>query len=135
MRGKVGQGGHDPLQATYPEDMPTSEVLLLQVAHLKLQGEDVQQPRLQGMSSPHSVSNVPPPQASKALPKPCAHLGPLHLHVHSLNKSIIKSSTILHASNQVCLCHLGLDSLLEIPKSPPPKQFILLRKQPTSMWP
>jgi len=46
--------------------MLTIGVFLLQVIHANLQGKDVQQARLQGMSVPRDMSNAPPPQASKA---------------------------------------------------------------------
>jgi hypothetical protein len=40
-------------------------------------------------------------------------LGPPHLHDHSLIPSVLKSSISLHASDQVCPCHLGLNTLLK----------------------
>jgi hypothetical protein len=76
-------------------------------------------------------------QSSNTPPTPCAPLGPQHLHDHSLNQRIFKSSTSLHASNQASPYHLGLNALLRDshhsskaihPPSKPPTLYVCIMR-------
>jgi hypothetical protein len=103
--------------------------LLLQVTHVKLQGDDDPQARLQDKGTPHPRSNAPPPRAPMLQ---CLSFRSTPPTCHSLNPSILKSSPSLHVSIQATQCCLGL-------KCPPPKcQMLLLQckafsKQATSL--
>lgn len=63
-------------------------------------------------------------------------ISPPHLHDHSLNPILLKSSTSLHASNQVpqqSIPSRARGPPPRCPNAPFPRQVILLSKKPTSM--
>jgi hypothetical protein len=118
--------GPSPLQSTYkPQVGPYIWSALLQVTHIKLQGDDNQQARLQGMSATPKVqcsfqgSKVPMQLQCHVPPQ-----GPPNLHVHTLNPSILKSSVSLHARNQVTPCYLGSTPSSEMPHTPPMQSIL-----------
>jgi hypothetical protein len=83
------------------------------VTHVKLQRDDDQQARLHSMST--TLQDLILLQRSKALMHLQGYVlpqGPPHLHVHSLNPSVLKSSISLHTSNQATPSCLRLNALL-----------------------